>query len=94
MVEDVKFWCPKCESRDVFRCGSGGWYLCLKCGFWFHVDGDDGWVVKREGCKVFMRSGEALFECPYCRDENKVMLFVCEADLMDHVSAFHRGEVF
>jgi uncharacterized C2H2 Zn-finger protein len=66
----------------------------LRCGFQFQVeDGllDDGWIVKREGDKVFIKSGEVMYQCPHCKAQEKPMFFSSEHDLKLHVKAFHGG---
>jgi len=49
----------------------------------------EGWIVKREGCKVYANDGNVLFECQFCKGFGKPMFFATEADLQSHVSAFH-----
>lgn len=68
--------------------------MCLRCGFQFQVDEclrDDGWIVKREGNKVFTKSGEAMFQCPHCKQRGKPMFFSCEHDLKLHIVRLHTG---
>jgi uncharacterized C2H2 Zn-finger protein len=54
---------------------------------------EDSWVARREGNKVYAKDGNILFQCPYCKGVDKPMYFVSEADLEQHIRAFHTGRV-
>ena len=49
------------------------------------------WIVKREGDKVTTKTGEAMFQCPHCKAQDKPMSFSSEHDLTLHIKAWHGG---
>ena len=49
------------------------------------------WILKREGNKVFTKSGETMYQCPHCKAQEKPMFFNSKHDLTQHVKAWHGG---
>jgi len=49
------------------------------------------WIVKREGDKVTTKTGECMYQCPHCKEQDKPMFFSSEHDLELHIKAWHGG---
>ena len=49
------------------------------------------WIVKREGNKVFTKSGETMYQCPHCKTQEKPMFFNSKHDLELHIKSWHDG---
>lgn len=47
------------------------------------------WIEKREDNRVFAKSGEVMFQCQFCKAQDKPLFFTTEHDLELHVKAFH-----
>ena len=73
------------DIKTSFVTEKGELWLCEKS----HESQPEGWIVKREGSKVYAKDCSALFECKFCKDVGKPIFFATEADLQSHVLAFH-----
>jgi len=51
----------------------------------------DSWIKKREGSKITTKTGEAMFQCPICRQQGKPMFFATQHDLNVHITRVHGG---
>jgi hypothetical protein len=54
-------------------------------------DNSEEWILKREGDKVTAKSGEVMFQCPLCKQQDKSMVFSTKGDLDSHIRALHGG---
>ncbi|MGF3573637.1 MAG: hypothetical protein ACQXXG_09505 [Candidatus Bathyarchaeia archaeon] len=53
----------------------------------------EDWIVRREGSKVYLKTGEAWYQCQFCRSVGKPMYFATEVDLKGHILALHTGQI-
>jgi hypothetical protein len=58
----------------------------------FHVDLGERNADNRQNKKLpIFQEDKSLLQCPFCKDQNKPMLFANKTDLDRHISAFHTG---
>jgi DNA-binding MarR family transcriptional regulator/uncharacterized C2H2 Zn-finger protein len=55
----------------------------------FTKESKEEWIAKREGNRITIKTGEVMFQCPYCEGKGKPMFFATKSDLEGHVQKVH-----
>jgi len=56
-----------------------------------NIPQEETWILKREGDKLTVKTGETVFQCPICKRRGKNMIFSSKHDLDSHILRVHKN---